>query len=366
MKQIAFYLPQYHSIPENDQWWGKGFTEWTTVRNARSLFKEHKQPEIPMDNNYYCLLDDEVQEKQAKLAKQFGVYGFCYYHYWFDGKMLLEKPMENMLKNPRVDIPFCICWANETWARTWDGKNNHILIQQIYRNDKKAWDAHFKYLLPFFKDERYIKHDNKPMMIIYKPQEISCLHDMMLFWDEEAKKSGFDGVYWGFQHPSAFDDKNVVSSFDFGIEFEPLYTKKEMDGEFAKMNNREKVIYGFGHPKWLLKKVVQKIKGMPTIIDYDQVWQRIINRHPIDKKIAPGGFPSWDNTPRKGKNGIVYFEASPDKYKTYLKDRIKTAIDNYDSEYLFINAWNEWGEGAHLEPDEVNGYGYLEANKGLL
>lgn len=351
MKTIAFYLPQFHAIPENDEWWGKGFTEWENVKKAKPSFKGHNQPEIPYKNNYYNLLDEKIQEQQAKLAKEYGVYGFCYYHYWFEGKMLLEKPMENMLKNKKIDIPFCICWANETWARTWDGNEKDILIKQNYEEDENAWKEHFSYLLRFFKDDRYILKDNKPVVIIYKPHLITNEKKLVKYWNRLAIEAGFDGIYIGYQHHSAFDHE--LDEFDFAIEFEPFYTVYECQKNNIALES-------------LKDKIKKKILKLPTKYDYDYIWEKIIERKPTDLKHCPGAFPAWDNTPRKGKNAIVFWEPSPQKFKNYLIRRIKSANDNYESEFLFLNAWNEWAEGAHLEPSEKDGLGYLEAVKEAL
>ena len=353
MKTIAFYLPQFHTIPENDRWWGKGFTEWVNVKNSKPQFKGHMQPEVPYGGLYYNLLDNDVQIKQAKLAKQYGIYGFCYYHYWFEGKLLLEKPMENMLQNTDIDIPFCICWANETWARTWDGNEKDILISQNYNEDLSAWKKHFDYLLPFFCDQRYIKKDNKPMMIIYKPQLIKNGKEMLFYWNKLAQKAGFSGLYLGYQHHSAFDFDLADYGFDFGIEFEPFYTVHECQKKNIKLEP-------------LLRKIKKKILKTPTIYDYDFIWNQIIKRNPDNRLHCPGAFTSWDNTPRRGRNSIVFWKSSPQKYFRYLMQRIENAKKLYDSDFLFINAWNEWAEGAHLEPDEYNGFGYLEATKKAL
>ena len=192
MKVIAFYLPQYHNIPENDEWWGDGFTEWTNVRKAQPYFEGHNQPEIPLNENYYNLLDDKVKLWQAKLAKEYGVYGFCYYHYWFNGKMLLEQPMEQMLRNKEIEQHFCICWANEPWTKAWVNETK-VLIPQKYGHEKE-WKEHFDYLLPFFKDERYIKCSGRPLMVIYRPQVIDNIREMILYWNKLAKEAGFNKV----------------------------------------------------------------------------------------------------------------------------------------------------------------------------
>lgn len=367
MKPIAFYLPQYHSIPENDKWWGKGFTEWDNVKKSVPLYKGHNQPEIPLNKNYYNLLDVKVQEEQAAMAKEYGLYGFCYYHYWFSGKMLLEKPMENMLKNKCVDIPFCICWANETWSRTWDGNASDILIEQNYEENTDGWKNHFEYLLPFFKDNRYIKHGNKPMMIIYKPQLFSQCEIMMDYWNNLAIENGFDGLYWGYQHRSAYDSDICEKVFDFGIEFEPFFSVREFEIEKnLKYQELGAIGSALKRVQFLVWKAKKQVLNEPIFFDYDKIWSRIIKRKPCRTRVYPGAFTSWDNTPRRGRKGTVFKGATPQKFENYLTKQILHTKKYYDSEYLFINAWNEWAEGAHLEPDEHNGYGYLNALKRAL
>lgn len=358
MKIIAFYLPQYHTIPENDEWWGKDFTEWVNVKASKPQFKGHIQPEIPYNKDYYNLLDENVQINQAELAKKYGIGGFCYYHYWFEGKLLLEKPMENMLKNKEIDIPFCICWANETWTRTWDGREKKILIKQNYQEDKAAWKRHFEYLLPFFQDKRYIRHNGKPMFLIYKPQLIKGCKEMLQYWNELSIQAGLQGLFIGYQYPSAYDFDMDMLGFDFGVEFEPFYTVRELRKE-AECTEKKTRFMPEGLTK-ILKKIQKKIINRPLIYDYDKIWQKILQRKPKKNNLIPGAFPSWDNTPRRGSNSTVFFEATPEKFAKYFALQIKHAKDVYHADYLFINAWNEWGEGAHLEPDEHNGFGYLE------
>lgn len=362
MKKIAFYLPQFHQIPENDTWWGEGFTEWSNVKKASPLFRGHNQPEVPLGHNYYDLSDPDIQVWQSELAMKYGIDGFCYYHYWFEGKLLLEKPMENMLHNQKITIPFCICWANETWARTWDGEENDILIAQNYREDFDAWEAHFDYFVRFFRDERYIRHEGKPVLLIYKPQLITNCREMILFWRRLAVEQGLPGLYVGFQHCSAFAFDMEGLGFDFGVEFEPMYTIKTMKpvGKSCK----DRFIFALKNPAWFLKRTLERVSGRPEIYDYDDVWQRIITRKHTSDKIYPGAFPSWDNTPRRGKKAIVFRGSTPEKFALYLKKyaaELTASGRNYDNGFMFINAWNEWAEGAHLEPDEVNRYGYLEA-----
>lgn len=194
-KVIPFYLPQFHTIPENDEWWGKGFTEWTNVKSAKAYRKDQSQPRIPLNNNYYDLSKIETLKWQANLARKYGIYGFCFYHYWFNGKLLLEKPSQNLLANKDIELRFCFSWANEPWARTWDGKNREVLMPQEYGGENE-WKKHFEYLLPFFKDNRYIRVNGKPMFLIYKSASIAKCEDMMLYWQKLAKDAGLTGIHF--------------------------------------------------------------------------------------------------------------------------------------------------------------------------
>lgn len=359
MKIIAFYLPQFHTFPENDEWWGKGFTEWTSVRKATPLYKGHNQPRVPYNNNYYDLTDKNALIWQSQLAKQYGIYGFCYYHYWFDGKMLMNKPMELMLKTPEIETKFCICWANENWTRQWAKKSKEVLISQTY-GDKEDWKRHFEYFLPFFKDKRYIKKGNKPLIIIYRPKLISTLEDMIALWNKMAIENGFDGIYLGYQHPDYchVNDENG-ELFDFGIEYQPAIAQKEelstIKGVLQKGINI------------LANKVgLKPNKFTSTVLNYDAVWNRIINRSPIDDKMYPGAFVDWDNTPRYGRRSSLYGNVTPDKFQYYLERQIQNAVQVYKKDMLFCFAWNEWGEGGYLEPDTKWGYGMLEAVRNAL
>lgn len=351
IKPIAFYLPQYHSIPENDKWWGEGFTEWTNVKRAVPLWKGHYQPKEPLNDNYYCLLDKTVLEQQSELAMKYGVYGFCYYHYWFgNGKKLLEKPVEDMLENAAVKIPFCLCWANENWTRNWDGGNREVMVEQSY-GDEKTWDKHLQYLIKFFKDNRYIKHNNAPVFIIYKPYLIPNFNEMILYWQKNIKKFGFDKIIIMSQFPESFLHDENDSAIDYKIKFEPLYANQKLNF-FIKAYF---TIYSF-----------IKSKYNTHIRSYNSTWMYIINSKHKGGNIIPGAFVDWDNTARN-KKGTVFVGASPKKFGKYIFKMFEQILNNeYKTEFIFINAWNEWGEGAYLEPDNKNGYGYLEALKNSL
>ena len=375
MKIIAYYLPQFHDIPENNEWWGEGFTEWVNVKKAKPLYDGHVQPKIPLNNNYYNLLDDDVKIWQAKLAKKYGIYGFCYYHYWFNGKLLLEKPMEQMLQNKKVDIPFCICWANEEWSRAWVGQSSKVLIPQVY-GDKKNWKEHFDYLLPFLKDERYIKVDGKPLLVIYRPSVIECIKEMMDYWRELAKENGLEGIYFAFQTgDSDWNQKEEAELFDYDIEFQPAYARHEMFSNKKSFINvlkkfrRElaiKIEKKFGID--ILRIGEDKFRKITKtqIISYDKAWETIIKSKPYRSNSIPGAFVRWDNTPRHGERGFIYQGETPEKFKKYLSAQIKHAKKDYKKDIMFMYAWNEWAEGGYLEPDEQYKYGYLEAVKEAL
>ena len=369
MKIIAFYLPQYHAIPENDEWWGEGFTEWTNVKKAVPVLKGQVQPKVPFNKNYYCLLDDEIKLWQAKIAKEAGVYGFCYYHYWFNGRLLLEKPAEQMLVNRSIEMPFCFSWANEPWSRSWKGDSKNVIMEQDYGADKD-WMEHFEYLLPFFNDDRYIKDNGKPVFIIYKPDIMPNCYEMMECWNKLAQKAGFPGIYFGFQFPSAFRNENNETKFDFAIEFEPLYTRTASQ-EFLNISTlKGKICLAKKHPARFLKICIDKIKNKcfkkPTIYNYSKECEKLINRKPYFRNSVPGMYTGWDKTPRNGSKAMIYTGSTPELFHTYLEKQIARAKNVYDTEYLFITAWNEWGEGAYLEPDEQFEYGYLEALRQAL
>lgn len=372
VKVIPFYLPQFHSIPENDKAWGKGFTEWNNVKKAKPLFKGHNQPRVPLNNNYYNLLDDDVKIWQATIAKQYGIYGFCYYHYWFkNGKKLLEKPAEQMLANKNIDIPFCFSWANENWSRKWDGGNKEIIAEQDY-GKKEDWIEHIDYLIPFFKDSRYITYDNRPVFLIYKPELIPHLEDMIKAWNLELKKNGLNKLCLIIQNCGwYFSPFYNPDLFDFQIEFEPffsmIYKEKNMD-KLNKQKNLMRVARKLHLEKgceFFYKKLKSKKDDLHrgNILvhnNYDQVWNTILNL-PTSDFMIKGAFCDWDNTPRN-VNGRVFDNVSIDSFSRYFHQEVKL-VSSSNNHMIFINAWNEWGEGTYLEPDEKNKYGYLEAIK---
>lgn len=362
MKIIAYYLPQYHAFPENDAWWGKGFTEWVNVKKAKPLFKGHAQPRVPLNQNYYNLLDEENKTLrwQADLAQKHGIYGFCYYHYWFDGHMLMQKPMENMLADKEIHLPFCVCWANEDWTKAWAKKSREVLIGQTY-GDEGEWKRHFEYLLPFFQDSRYIKIDGKPLFILYRPEIVPPLEAMLLYWKKLAKEHGFPGI--AFCHQHVWYDHTVEKTgylFDYGIEYQPAVVREQTKTKSPALMLHKSLNILFNTLN------LPSTKASTIVYDYDKMWQMVLNHQPKDNRTLPGAFVDWDNTPRYGKGASVYRKATPEKFKHYLAQQIQHARNDYKKDMLFMFAWNEWGEGGYLEPDEQNRYGMLEAVRDAL
>lgn len=365
MKTIAFFVPQYHRIPLNDKYWGEGFTEWDNIRNAKPEFEGHNQPRVPLNNNYYNLLARDTKAWQIELAKKYGLYGFCYYHYWFDGEMLLEKPCEQILSDKTLDFPFCFCWANEAWSMQWIGEKKVIMPQKYGREE--SWRRHFNYLLPFFEDRRYIKEEGKPIFVIYRPEAIECLNEMIDYWQKLASEHGLPGLLIMSQSPYFLLDKSFDKSrIDYEIEYQPGVANKlinQNDYKYLKkirhkiLNILEKKfsIDLSGYGQGIRKKIEDN--QFPS---YDDTWNKILSRKVDDDKLIPGAFVDWDNSPRYHERGQVYMGATPEKFGKYLSQLIKKAKNEYRKNYIFIFAWNEWGEGGYLEPDTVNQYGYLE------
>lgn len=349
MKILSMYLPQFHRVKENDEWWGEGFTEWTTVKGAVPVYEGHNQPKVPLDKNYYDLLQRETMQWQADLMRQYGIDGQCIYHYWFkDGRQILEKPTENLLKWTEIDMPFCFCWANETWARTWSqvasknawtskfenknpsGKDDGILLEQKY-GDENDWKKHFEYLLPFFRDDRYIKIDNKPLFLIYKPAYITCLQDMLERWRNWAIAERFEGIYIIAANSNVQIEKHV----DKILFHEPVHTIDRMGSRLANRTGNIQM-------------------------DYSEIWEKLLDYQTVSENVSFGAFVGYDDTPRRGGEGTVIANANPHLFRKYLSKLTAKNMAN-GNDIIFINAWNEWGEGMYLEPDEENRYGYLEA-----
>lgn len=347
IKLIAFYLPQFHPFKENDQWWGKGFTEWTNVGKAKPLFDDHYQPHCPIHLGYYDLRIIENMIAQAELAKNYGINGFAYYVYWFNGKTIMETPLNNMLKEPKVDIPFCITWANENWTRRWDGKEEDILISQEHSlADSKEF---LKYMQKYFTDNRYICHENKPVVIIYRADIIPEISLIIEQWREMAVEMGFAGLYLIAAQTFGIKDPTDLG-FDAAVEFPPHDVEsKEVREIHTGINS--------------------KFTG--CIYDYREVVSKKLNDTPPAYNQHYTCMLAWDNVARKEKQGNIFSMFSLGSYQNWLHNNLSKTIEvatcktNYPL-ITFVNAWNEWAEGTHLEPDQAYGYGYLEATHAIL
>ncbi|MBP4140522.1 glycoside hydrolase family 99-like domain-containing protein [Flavobacterium sp. P4023] len=344
---LAYYLPQYHPIPENDLWWGKGFTEWTNVAKAKPLFKGHNQPILPGELGFYDLRVSEVQEQQAQLAQEYGIDGFIYYQYWFgNGKMLLEKPAEAMLKNKNISFPFCFCWANETWKGIWHGlDNNKVLIEQTYQGEQGYRD-YFDYLLPFFKDERYIKIDNKPMFHVYKFDDIPDIDLFLEVFNRLAKINGFDGVWFVATHANP---KTVMSNPEiYGQVGVDVFNAMRYEQSFKF---RSGTFFGKVERKVNKKFHFSLVKWNPFILDYGIAIEKLKVNF-IHKKYIACVFPNWDNSARIGKKAMIFKNATPENWGKHLKMTLKEVKNNQENPpFVVIKSWNEWAEGNHLEPD---------------
>lgn len=343
-KILAINLPAFHRTKENDEWWGEGFTEWDNVKKGEPYFEGHQQPVHPIKNYYYDLSKTSDIKKQLQLAKEYDIYGFVYYHYWFgNGKKLLEKPLELLRDEIKTDTKYCLCWANETWKATWHGKEPKDLLKQEYPG-KSDWKQHIDYLLTFFKDKRYIIIDDQPVLFIYKPNEIPGYERMLQFFDEEVQKAGFKGVY-AVEYISAKNRDLFSGKSQAVTEFEPLYTTFFDLSPFA-----------------LLKRFLCKKLKRIDYQNYDKLWQKIISRKRTyaGKPIFRGCFSGWDNSPRKGKDSMIVKGGNPETFERNLRKLIGTNRKDAN-DFIVINAWNEWSEGAFLEPSEEYGYAYLEA-----
>lgn len=358
---IAFYLPQYHPIPENDEWWEKGFTEWTNVAKAKPLFKGHYQPHIPADLGFYDLRVPETRQAQAEMAKEYGIHGFCYYHYWFDGKQLLERPFQEVLTSGEPEFPFCLCWANQTWSGIWHGAPDRILMEQTYPGEEDH-NRHFQALLPAFKDERYIKVDGKPLLAISKPSDLPNTSDTIELWQKLAVDNGLKGLFI----------VGLINDYSKPIPYEGVgydgFTLIKMTWERREGKNRfwRYLMKIFGREKFI--KTFQKTFSQPyNFYDFQKMsGEMVIGDLPFE--YYPCIIPNWDNSPRSGIEGFIGINSTPDIYKKQLMkavERIKYYPEDHN--LIFIKSWNEWAEGNYLEPDQKFGRGYLQATRdGLL
>ncbi len=347
---LAYYLPQFHPIPENDEWWGKGFTEWTNVGKAKPLFPGHYQPHVPADLGYYDLRVPETRQAQADMARQYGIEGFVYWHYWFgNGKRLLERPFNEVLESGRPDFPFALAWANESWGGSFHGKikGGKTLIEQEYGGDKD-YIEHFSCVLKAFKDKRYILVDGKPIFVIYKPDLLPDAKQFIDLWRNMALESGLKGIYFIGIANVLYDGLDSVKTLEHYQEM-----------GFDAMNVVNMFDHGRGFLYKLKRKILIKWLNMPDIRNYD--YELMKDKTDSYANVFPTVYPNWDHTPRTGHRGIIVTGTSPKKWGVALQQMIDRITHKpFDKRILFVKSWNEWAEGNYLEPDLKFGRQYLE------
>ena len=363
VRAIAFHLPQFHPIPENDEWWGKGFTEWTNVVPARPLFAGHYQPHLPADLGFYDLRVPEVRVAQAEMAASYGIYGFCYYHYWFHGRRVLERPVNEIWKSGEPDFPFCLCWANENWTRQWDGLQSEILLEQRFSVEDDI--AHIQSLIPMFEDPRYIRVEGKPLFLVYRATKLLEPRRTAERWRREAEKAGIGGLFLVRveSHLEAGDPRDV--GFDCSVEFRPRLT-----AEFLEMRIKRR--------KWWHRRKLGTAE--PAFYDHRIFEYEDMARYALAEPVSayariPCVCPGWDNSPRRKEAANIFINSTPEKYERWLREVVNRRMVGMSASVgasispqslIFINAWNEWAESNHLEPCQLWGRAYLEGTKRAL
>ncbi|MBK7810973.1 MAG: glycoside hydrolase family 99-like domain-containing protein [Saprospiraceae bacterium] len=358
------YLPQYHPVPENDKFWGKGFTEWVNVASAKPLYRWQIQPRIPKDLGFYDLRLQSVRQDQAKLAEDAGVHGFCYYHYWSLGKRILELPFNEVLRTKTPDFPFMLCWANHDWTMRWAGKDDTVLFKQEYSDEDYL--NHIKWLIPVFKDTRYIKVNGKPVLMIYRSDEIPDFEKMVSIWRKEAALAGLELYLIRFERPKSYGEK-YLNHFDAAAEIAIWSNRYKLWPKVHKFDRLMSIDFFNALYALLFRKDNYLISHFGNrIIEYKYFIDSLADfRNFYKYKIYPGIFPNWDTTPRyKKKNCVIIKDSTPDLFKKWINKTIEQFEPYSDDEnFIFINAWNEWGEGSYLEPDQLFGNSYLLALK---
>jgi lipopolysaccharide biosynthesis protein len=344
VRLIAFYLPQFHAIPENDEWWGAGFTEWTNVTKALPLFEGHYQPRLPRDLGFYDLSRPDILRHQAELARQFGIEGFCFHYYWFGGKRLLETPLDNLLADRSIDLPFCINWANQTWSRRWDGREQDVLVAQRYSPEDDI--AFAEAVAPLFDDPRYIRVGERPLLLLYLPSDMPDPAVAIGRWREHFSSRGVNPLILMTQAFGDMDPRRY--GFDGAVGFPPI---------------------GIGDE---LPSIEPDALFDPGFIGYRRSYPAVaraaLDSHSADYRHYPGVCPDWDNSARRGPNASMLVGSTPERFGAWLEAAARQVVGNPDPDerVVFINAWNEWAEGTYLEPDQHYGCAYLAAGAAAL
>jgi hypothetical protein len=379
-RAIAFYLPQFHPIPENNLWWGEGFTEWTNVRQAKPLFDGHYQPRIPAELGYYDLRSPETREAQADLARAHGIEGFCYWHYWFAGRRLLERPFNAVLESGKPDFPFCLAWANHSWTASWVGRPWEVLIHQTYPG-RSDYVSHFESIRDAFADDRYIKVDGKPLFLVFRPDKLAEPQEFTDCWRELALEAGFKGLYLlgivnADADPKAFGfDGGVYKGLGHLLSFLPPAIRRKVETrrrsqvllERPGLASVHQAVARAQRPSWMSPldawhdRLSERLL-LPSVRSYRELVQAASGQLSVSGDHFPCVVPNWDDTPRLGRWGWVLHESSPELFAEHLRHALSLIADRpFEKRLVFLKSWNEWAEGNHLEPDERYGHGYLEA-----
>jgi len=357
LKAIAFYLPQFHPIPENNEWWEEGFTEWSNVTKAKPLFSSHYQPHLPAHLGYYDLRLQESRLAQSAMARSHGIHGFCYYHYWFNGRRLLERPFSEVLASGQPDFPFTLCWANENWTRRWDGQESEVLMEQQYSEEDDI--NHIRHLIPAFHDPRYIRVGGLPLFLVYQVMALPNPARTAEIWRAEAVRSGLNGLYLvSVEGKLQARTDPTTSGFDASVEFQPDWDQLS-SLKVIPPSLKERIKARLQHSTAPHKK--------HTAYEYSDVVETMLKK-PIAPYVRfPCVTPSWDNTARRQWGGVILENSTPELYHHWLEKTIARMDSmNLPEPILFINAWNEWAEGNHLEPDQRWGLAYLKATAAAL
>lgn len=355
MRVIAYYLPQYHAIPENDAWWGEGFTEWTSVRRARPLYAGHQQPKVPGELGYYNLLDADIKQRQADLAREAGIEGFCYWHYWFGGgKQLLEKPLQQVMASGQPDFPFCLGWANESWkAKVWSdstGQQDKTLIEQTYPEGDVQ--RHFEAVLPMLRDKRYIRVDGKPLFVVYRPFQLPDAASFIARWQALAREAGLEGMYF-VGHTLYSRDVDAIRR----LGFDAVNVVRFGD---CRRSKRLMLFNWWGLFQYSLHR-------RPMVYPYKQSLSSLIGPENMREDVFPSLLPNWDHTPRSGMNGFVLQGSTPELFGKHAESVLQSVVaKDPEHQIVMLKSWNEWGEGNYMEPDQVYGKAYIQQLKQVI
>ncbi|MFC7688790.1 glycoside hydrolase family 99-like domain-containing protein [Paeniroseomonas aquatica] len=366
---LAFYLPQFHPIPENDAWWGAGFTEWTNVAKATPLFPGHAQPKLPADLGFYDLRVPEVRQRQAALARAAGIEGFCYWHYWFgNGRRILERPFAEVMQTGQPDFPFCLAWANQSWTGIWHGNPKSVLMEQAYPGPEDE-KAHFDWCLPAFRDPRHVTVEGKPLFAIFAPHDLPDAAAFIRHWRRLAEQAGLPGLYFvaisNRYAPDIDPYRNpLVAPFDAVTQLAP---QDFIDSLPAGKLARARRILQPQSAGYFARKLLQRRQGQPRRFDFREVVEQAFAGMPEERRFLPCVLTGWDNTPRSGPRGVVYEGSTPAMVGSLLGKAVRRVADHPPAERIvFLKAWNEWAEGNYVEPDAAWGHGFLDAIRAEL